>query len=684
MVPLAVRVGLWSIWLSGFALIVLSFYSIQRLPPIIDQKTKSILSQKGFRDMGNPKITIFSAPSPFTGSVAARQSLAVRSWLALSSQITVVLFSQHPSVSSFAEAFGSRVLVEPNIDFTFLGTPFFHSMMSRAYSFRSDISVLVHSEALLFPDFISTLNDAYELENDWLLVALLRNVSHFPFYLDEAGKHGRRENGKMIRSLELQEFILGQNWQQSPCQERKLMAWNSGDLPLHSGVLPPFLYGRGVHDNWVINEALSSAFRFVFDASLTISSFYLNDRENKSYGAFGDSSAFTYENRSWEYVGNSKLGMVYGSLFYQNANYSELVNLLQCDGQHFFVDTRKNTFHPFRYQSAPVLGKGRNLRSWRRKRKNSDCLDSLKPLKRMLNCSLKNPSRLPESMDFQFSLESLLPLMADRNKTIVLAVAGYSYKDMLMSWVCRLRHLQIPNFIVSALDEETYQFSILQGLPVFKDVLAPSEISFNDCHFGTKCFQSVTKVKSRMVLKILKLGYNVLLSDVDIYWFKNPLPFLYSYGPGVLMAQSDEYKETGPINLPRRLNSGFYFAFSDGSTIAAMEKVVKHAANSGLSEQPSFYDTLCGENGSTRLGDNRCIEPESNLTVYFLDRNLFPNGACQGFWQTKNVTAACAKKGCFVLHNNWISGRQKKLERQVFSGLWEYDMGTRMCRQSWH
>lgn len=110
--------GLWSIWLSGFALIGLSFYSIQRLPPIIDQITKPTLSQKGFRDLGNPKITIFSAPSPFTGSLAARQSLAVRSWLALSSQITVVLFSQHPSVFSFAEAFGSRVLVEPNIDFT--------------------------------------------------------------------------------------------------------------------------------------------------------------------------------------------------------------------------------------------------------------------------------------------------------------------------------------------------------------------------------------------------------------------------------------------------------------------------------------------------------------------------------------------------------------------------------------
>lgn len=48
-----------------------------------------------------------------------------------------------------------------------------------------------------------------------------------------------------------------------------------------------------------------------------------------------------------------------------------------------------------------------------------------------------------------------------------------------------------------------------------------------------------------MVLQILELGYNVLLSDVDVYWFKNPLDYLTSFGPGVLVAQSDEYNVTG-------------------------------------------------------------------------------------------------------------------------------------------
>ena len=70
-------------------------------------------------------------------------------------------------------------------------------------------------------------------------------------------------------------------------------------------------------------------------------------------------------------------------------------------------------------------------------------------------------------------------------------------------------------------------------------------------------------MKSRMVLKILKLGYNVLLSDVDIYWFKNPLPFVSSFGPAVLTAQSDEYNEKGYCSN----TSTVYFQFKLSSCV---------------------------------------------------------------------------------------------------------------------
>ncbi|GER25349.1 nucleotide-diphospho-sugar transferase family protein [Striga asiatica] len=660
--------GLLFVWICGAFLIGVSFYGTQKLPTFL--KDEITTKKPGpfatdFGDLSIPKTTLFTAPKPFVGLIGETQALAVRSWLGLSKNINVALFSQDPSVLSFADSFGSRVTVETNIDFTFLGTPFFHSMVARSLASSSDISVLIDPETILLSNFLTTLKYAHKLDEDWLLVASSRNISNFPFQLDSDGKRRLADDGGPFRTQMLQELLSRKPFGY-PCQERMLIAWNNGDTPIHKGILPPFLYGKGVHNHWILTEALISDYRLVIDASLTISSFYINDVDQNDH-------KFT----SWENLGNSLLGRLYGSFSFRRANYSNLFKSFNCGHNFLLVNTYQNTVYP--------LGRVTGTASLSFKQKNVlDCVDALESLQGLEGCSLEESSGVPVAISPPFSLESLLSMQADENKTIILGVAGYSYKDMLMSWVCRLRHLRVFNFLVCALDDEIYNFSLLQGVPIVKCAYRPTNISFNDCHFGTVCFQKVTKVKSRVVLQILKLGYNVLLSDVDVYWFKNPLSYLSSFGPAVLVAQSDEYNLTGPINLPRRLNSGFYYAHSDNTTIAALDKVVQHAADSNLSEQPSFYDTLCGESGSYRLGDNRCLEPNTGLVVHFLNRNLFPNGAYLDLWEKKDTRKACMEIGCLAIHNNWISGRQKKLQRQVLSGLWDYDINTRMCFQPWH
>ncbi|RWW42023.1 hypothetical protein BHE74_00052456 [Ensete ventricosum] len=47
------------------------------------------------------------------------QDMAVRSWLALSPDVSVVLFSQHPSIFALARSLGPRVTVDSAIDFTY-------------------------------------------------------------------------------------------------------------------------------------------------------------------------------------------------------------------------------------------------------------------------------------------------------------------------------------------------------------------------------------------------------------------------------------------------------------------------------------------------------------------------------------------------------------------------------------
>ncbi|CAI5459043.1 unnamed protein product [Closterium sp. Yama58-4] len=359
-----------------------------------------------------------------------------------------------------------------------------------------------------------------------------------------------------------------------------------------------------------------------------------------------------------------------------------------------------------------------------------------------------------------WGLEEVVGEVADGNKAIVLVAATHHYASMLLSFACMLRRLSVPNLLVAALDPTAYRIALLHALPVFYDnttaaaaaALPPGshgpgadEAGPEACPFNSHCFRHYTKLKSRAVLRVLRLGYAVLWNDVDVVWFENPMPLLWQYGEGVLAIQSNEPDPSLPANSIRRINSGFYLARPDPLTIAALTAVVKHAAHSRLSEQPSFYDVLCGEHGERRVSGLFCLlsllvlallfsltcaaftltavvkhaahsrlseQPSfydvlcgehgerrvgsdacqwtNGLRVVFLPRQQFPNGAVYQLWgpregdagsgqgevvsgavgQGEVVSAGsasareeCERRGCVILHNNWIAGYDSKVSR---------------------
>ncbi|PKU74401.1 hypothetical protein MA16_Dca003604 [Dendrobium catenatum] len=80
--------------------------------------------QKGRDDDIFPTVTIFAAPRPFSyfggrpDLVGGRQELAVRSWLAVAPEVSVVLFGKDSSIFDLARILGPRVTAESDIDFT--------------------------------------------------------------------------------------------------------------------------------------------------------------------------------------------------------------------------------------------------------------------------------------------------------------------------------------------------------------------------------------------------------------------------------------------------------------------------------------------------------------------------------------------------------------------------------------
>ena len=47
------------------------------------------------------------------------------------------------------------------------------------------------------------------------------------------------------------------------------------------------------------------------------------------------------------------------------------------------------------------------------------------------------------------------------------------------------------------------------------------------------------------MLRVLRAGYHVLLSDADVYWFADVRGAMMGFGPGVMAAQSDNHVDDG-------------------------------------------------------------------------------------------------------------------------------------------
>jgi len=96
-----------------------------------------------------PRVTIFSATRPAPEGSQARQELAVRSWLALPGNVSVVLLGAHASSLAVAGRLGRRVTVDAAIDSSYAFPTPLNLIISRNTSSpqpdSSEISVAVWS-----------------------------------------------------------------------------------------------------------------------------------------------------------------------------------------------------------------------------------------------------------------------------------------------------------------------------------------------------------------------------------------------------------------------------------------------------------------------------------------------------------------------------------------------------------
>lgn len=619
------------------------------------------------------EVEIFSAPKPFVGQDVEVNLRAIRSWKKLKPTPKITLLGNDLGYEDVAREYGLNI--RRDVDKTFLGVPLFNSMFHIANQSDATASVVMNGDIVLLQDFMDALKRILERFEHFLVVSARYDLQSLPEELQE----GSDDFEKNLRAYVLRHGVL------HTYGGMDLWAWNPKGPRLFDGEMPHFIFGRGKYDNWLTHETIMAGRRHVIDASEAIMSVHIrhdynlvtNNRESLRSTANG---VFWSQGKKskFELFINIYLSLHTGS--YKNQMGSilfapwRLSRCLEPEGSCFVRRVRPGSCNceysasSIATQTDPVLTTdSRVIRCGTVSREDKG--DYAIPIP-------SHGDQEPQSFGLPLTLTSVVEKIIINN-TIVVTAVNFGYRDIMMSWVCNLRHLNVSNFVVVAFDRELYEFAYTRGLPTYleTDALQGHNATHSDAAYGTDSFKEITKMKSRVVLRFLKLGYNTVWSDTDIYWFKNPLESMWKYGADLVIQSNAPDSEDS--NDLRRINSGFYLAQANAQVIRAFEDVVKFAARSRMSEQPCFYDVICGKLGERKEGNDGCIY--KGMRMRLLDRNHFPNGVTKGIWDTDPGRMTELFPGVVIIHNNWVKGKSAKEKRLRRHNMILYNSSTGLC-----
>lgn len=129
-----------------------------------------------------------------------------------------------------------------------------------------------------------------------------------------------------------------------------------------------------------------------------------------------------------------------------------------------------------------------------------------------------------KAVDGNCELEAYLQKIAP-GKEVLVAISNFKLilgESMLNLWIEQVQKAGAKPWMVLAIDQDLYDHLTSRKLPVF---LIKQEIAAAQQNTGSN--HAVSALKFGILAEFIKLGWSVLLSDVDIVTLSNPFEHLY-------------------------------------------------------------------------------------------------------------------------------------------------------------
>jgi hypothetical protein len=106
------------------------------------------------------------------------------------------------------------------------------------------------------------------------------------------------------------------------------------------------------------------------------------------------------------------------------------------------------------------------------------------------------------------------------NNDIVVSFSNFSFTDFALNWIKGLQQLKITNYLMFALDQNSYNFFVQRNICSYLIDKTDKLFTEESQNFGSLGFIAICNVKPWLVHELLKAGFNVVWSDTDIVWLR--------------------------------------------------------------------------------------------------------------------------------------------------------------------
>ena len=257
--------------------------------------------------------------------------------------------------------------------------------------------------------------------------------------------------------------------------------------------------------------------------------------------------------------------------------------------------------------------------------------------------------------DELISFEESLTYYASPSMAVILpCVVDWGYLDMAVNYYeYNIKRLNITNALFVCVDKRACDVLRERRIPAH---FLSQDGDGNASHeYYSEAFRRKAATKLDIALRALLHGVHVLISDVDVIFFRNPLEKL-ELSSCDLQIQVDK----GHV-----MNSGFFFARSTAASIELFQ-----LASNLMKQTPNYDQEVI--NDAIRILQRRrreaiCIRRLSTLeypsAIYYFERahrHYVDDGA-----------NPCRQ--CVAMHNNWLVGVPAKIYRLKEHLMWRYD-----------